>query len=95
MLITGALEVQKRKADIARERSAEDVGPEVGLGARDMLNSLKGGQRMHGQMEEENTPELAAHRESVVMEKGIFFMKGRSSDVINIRDGRAMAPNIY
>lgn len=50
---------------------------------------------MHGQMEEENTPELAALRESVMMEKGIFLMKGRSSDVINIRDGRAMAPNVY
>lgn len=76
LLITAALEAQKRKADIARGRSAEDVGPEEGLGSWDLLNSLKGGQRTHRQMEEEHTPELAAHRESVVMEKGIFFMKG-------------------
>lgn len=75
MLITGALEVQKRKADMARGRYAEDVGPEEGLGAWEMLNSLKGGQRMHRQMEEEHTPELAAHRESVVG-KGIFLVKG-------------------
>lgn len=76
LLITAALEVQKRKADIARGRSAEDVGPEEGLGSWDLLNSLKGGQRTHGQMEEEHTPELAAHRESIVMKKGIFLMKG-------------------
>lgn len=43
LLITDALEVQKRKADIARGRSAEDVGPEAGLGSWDLLNSLKGG----------------------------------------------------